>query len=824
MPSGYLVTLGDGSLDAGDVIGGSYTAFTTDRALGTGNWIWSGRHARQNYKDQQESGTYYLATDGNIYFSPDYGEVDRLSSATVNAPPPYYPSDGIVHGTGDAELIDETYMDLQGDQINDAADNADSVIAGGGNDTIRSGAGNDTIIAGAGDDLVEAGSGDDLIYGDNLTDVTPTSEVMSWQDQGADGANLAAGFTQTTGEMEVSVSFTNNGNNTPIYQVESGDTNYVAAGEAYDTSSSLYLWGNGDGSTSTTSIDFAAVTGSEMQDSVENLSFRINDIDWGNGNHTDIVTVNAFDANNNPVTVSITPGAGDSVFGNTITAEQVAESMADLGGSARIDIAGPVSRVEIIYGNGQGGTQAVWVGDLHFDTLPQDPGNDSLSGGDGADTIYGQAGNDTLAGDAGADLLDGGDGNDSLNGGADSDTLIGNAGDDTLQGGAGGDSISGGAGMDYLSYSDSDAAVSIDLGTNTASGGHATGDTLAGGLDGIIGSAWDDTLTGYDAEGPGWTNVIYGGDGNDLIDGAGGDDFLYGDAGNDTLIGGAGADVIEGGSGDDLIYAGSGDTVSGGGGNDTIMIDDTALDGSAMFIDGSETDEIGGDTLDFSGLIDWGDVTYTNTDPNALAGSATLADGTVVTFSNMEDVVICFTGGTKILTPLGARLVETLRPGDMVLTRDHGMQPIRWIGSRSVQGTGKFAPIRFAPGAIGNDSELLVSPQHRMLHNSSAASLYFNDCEVLIPAKHMVNGASIQQINQVKVTYFHILFDRHEIVFAEGVASESFHPGQMGLTALDDPAREELFSLFPELRSNYNSYGDTARLCLRAHEAQLLAA
>ena len=826
MPSGYLVTLGDGSLDTGDTIGGSYTSFTTDEILGDGNWIWTGRDGRRNYTNQEEPGTFYLATNGNVYFEPAYGSVGRLTSATADSPPAYGQADGIIDGTDDAELIDQDYTDADGDQIDSAADNADSVIAAGGDDTVQSGDGQDTVFGGFGDDVVEGGAGADLIYGDNETDpaTTSTSEVMSWDSQAADGADVSGGFTQTTGEMDVSVSFSNLGDNAPDFLIESSDASYVATGETFDTTSTLRLYGDGDGLTSSTTFSFAATSGSDMQDAVENLAFRINDIDWGDANHTDIVTVNAYDADGNAVSVTITVGSGDTVAGNTITAETVAEDMADLGGSALIEIAGPVSSVEILYSNGQDGTQAIWVSDLHFDTMVLTGGDDDLSGGAGADTLYGQDGDDTLAGDAGTDSLEGGDGADSLAGGADSDTLIGGAGNDTLQGGAGGDSMSGGAGMDYLDYSDSDAAVAIDLTTNTASGGHAANDTLAGGLDGIIGSDWDDTLTGYDGEGSDWTNVFYGGGGADLMDGADGDDFLYGEEGADTLIGGAGADLIDGGEGDDLIYAGSGDTITGGAGNDTIVLDDTNLGGGVITIDGSETDEPGGDTLDLSGLADWDDVTFTNTDPDELAGQVTLDDTTVINFSNIEDLVICFTGGTKILTAQGARLVETLRPGDMVLTRDHGMQPIRWIGSRAVQGVGKFAPIRFAPGAIGNDTTLLVSPQHRMLHQSSAANLYFNDSEVLIPAKHMVNGTSIQQLDQVKVEYFHILFDTHEIVFAEGVPSESFHPGQMGLSAITDPAREELFALFPELRSNPNGFGDTARLCLRAHEARLLAA
>ena len=449
------------------------------------------------------------------------------------------------------------------------------------------------------------------------------------------------------------------------------------------------------------------------------------------------------------------------------------------------------------------------------DSVVASAGNDWVETGDGADTVAGGSGRDTIHGQGGDDSLDGGDGRD---------TLLGGDGDDTLHGGAGGDALSGGAGFDFIDYSGSTSGVAIDLTGGTASGGDAQSDTLAGDLEGIIGSDWDDTLTGYDGAGQIGTNVLYGGAGSDLIDGAGGDDLLYGEDGSDTIIGGTGADLIDGGAGDDVIHAGSGDTVSGGAGDDVFILDAAALGGGTLTIDGGELDEPGGDTLDFSGLIDWDAITYSSTDPGALAGTTTLSDGTVVEFSNIEDVIICFTGGTHILSAQGARPVETLRPGDLVLTRDHGLQPIRWIGSRSVTGTRQFAPVRFAPGTLGNDRPLLVSPQHRMLHHSPIANLYFNDSEVLVPAKHMVNGSTIQQVDQLKVTYYHLLFDRHEIVFAEGVASESFHPGQTGLHALSDASREELFVLFPELRGNPNGFGDTARLCLKAREATVLMA
>ncbi|MDX5402453.1 MAG: Hint domain-containing protein, partial [Rhodobacterales bacterium] len=465
---------------------------------------------------------------------------------------------------------------------------------------------------------------------------------------------------------------------------------------------------------------------------------------------------------------------------------------------------------DILYG--EAGADSL-AGDAGNDQLYGGSGNDTLSGGLGADQLFGGTGNDSLLGDAGNDLLNGGTGTNQLFGGD---------GNDTFVGGAGADAMSGGAGMDFIDYSASGAGVSVDLSTNTLSGGDAANDTITGGIDGIIGSNWDDTLTGYDAQGTDFTNVFFGGGGNDLLDGRGGDDSLYGGDGNDTIIGGTGADLIEGGAGDDLILVGAGDTVTGGAGNDTFLLDASAMGGGTITIDGGETDEPGGDTIDFGGLVDWEDVTYTSTDPNALSGSATLADGTVITFSNMEGVIICFTAGTAILTDKGPRPVEDLRPGDLVVTRDNGLQPLRWTGRRQVEGRGDFAPIRFETGTFGNERALLVSPQHRMLHRSTAAALYFDTPEVLLSAKHLVNGRTITRAECAKVTYLHLLFDRHEIIFAEGAATESFHPGHIGLQALSDDSREDLFRCFPALRSDPGGYGDTARTCLRKYESRLL--
>ena len=99
---------------------------------------------------------------------------------------------------------------------------------------------------------------------------------------------------------------------------------------------------------------------------------------------------------------------------------------------------------------------------------------------------------------------------------------------------------------------------------------------------------------------------------------------------------------------------------------------------------------------------------------------------------------------------------------------------------------------------IGNLRAFRVSPQHRLLLNDWRAQVYFGEDEVLIPAKAMVNGSTIRQVLPASgVTYIHLLFDRHEIIVSEGALSESFHPGEFGLQALDEAQRSEVESLFP---------------------------
>lgn len=305
---------------------------------------------------------------------------------------------------------------------------------------------------------------------------------------------------------------------------------------------------------------------------------------------------------------------------------------------------------------------------------------------------------------------------------------------------------------------------------------------------------------------------------SDLVVGPGLDD------GDDFIDGGAGADLIFGGGGNDTIMASQGDTVFGGAGEDLFILDRLGDSGS-IFIDGGTTDEPGGDTLDLNGHADRTTLSFTPSalDPDAFDGTVTMTDGTVVTFRNIENI-ICFTPGTMIATPSGERAIETLRPGDLVLTRDDGPQPVGWAGRSTVPGMGPFAPIRLEPALTGARRALTVSPQHRMMIADWRAELLFGTPEVFVPALHMLgfDGATIAPAPQV--TYIHLMFDRHQVITADGAQSESFFAAGQGLDVLAPEALAELFAAYPALRAGPEAYGPTARLCLRAFESHALLA
>ncbi|MBV1863415.1 MAG: Hint domain-containing protein [Rhodobacteraceae bacterium] len=206
-----------------------------------------------------------------------------------------------------------------------------------------------------------------------------------------------------------------------------------------------------------------------------------------------------------------------------------------------------------------------------------------------------------------------------------------------------------------------------------------------------------------------------------------------------------------------------------------------------------------------------------------------LSNTTSIPYVDIPSIVICFTPGTMITTPRGQVPVETLSAGDLVITADNGLQTIRWVGAKRMTGARLMAypelrPIRIRKNAFGEGlplRDMWVSPQHRMLVSSEKNLLEHGEQELLVPAKALLNDLSITVDYGIRSTeYIHILFDKHEIIFANGSATESFHPGASALSGIEDAARDELFDIFPELETDPTLYGPSARLSLRVQEGR----
>ncbi|MEO0937587.1 MAG: Hint domain-containing protein [Pseudomonadota bacterium] len=363
-----------------------------------------------------------------------------------------------------------------------------------------------------------------------------------------------------------------------------------------------------------------------------------------------------------------------------------------------------------------------------------------------------------------------------------------------------------------LIASDTDAMPGADTGTGTTA--QSSSDASASMLIDIAGPVGEIVITYVDLDtsgGGGLVNIT---------------DVYFdepGPVGNDTIDGGAGNDLITTGAGNDTVV------MSDGGGNDTVTDFDMGDDNGDGFTN---------DQIDVSGLTDasgqpvkvW-DVTVTDdgvgnallTFPN---GESLLLQGvTSAQASSAQSMhsmgIPCFTTGTLIKTPTGEVPVETLRVGDIVVTRDNGPKTIRWIGARQLglkelRSNPKLCPVLVQAGALGNSRDLLVSPQHGILITDHTRG----GGERLVRAAHLARLPKRRirvAMGKRRVTYIHMLFDQHEIVFSNGLASESFYPGKWGLGALAIAPKREVLDLFPELeRADAEQvYGATARSFFR---------
>ena len=185
--------------------------------------------------------------------------------------------------------------------------------------------------------------------------------------------------------------------------------------------------------------------------------------------------------------------------------------------------------------------------------------------------------------------------------------------------------------------------------------------------------------------------------------------------------------------------------------------------------------------------------------------------------------VTCFTPGAMICSRNGNTAVENLVVGDEIMTRDHGLQKVRWISRATRRATGSMVPVRISAGALGQglpERDLVVSQQHRMLLTSKIAQRMFGTPEVLVPAKKLLALPGVELTETAFwVTYIHLLLDRHEIIFAEGTATESLLTGPMTVEAIGADALAELEQVFPEL---IDSAATPARIIPRGSQINTL--
>ncbi|KPQ17499.1 MAG: Hint domain [Rhodobacteraceae bacterium HLUCCO18] len=240
----------------------------------------------------------------------------------------------------------------------------------------------------------------------------------------------------------------------------------------------------------------------------------------------------------------------------------------------------------------------------------------------------------------------------------------------------------------------------------------------------------------------------------------------------------------------------------------------------------------GGSTVTYTGttfyLADGREV-FTPTDGQILQ-TGTLSGASAVTTQGPLDVSggggdlgpPCFTPGVLIDTQTGRVRVETLTAGAMVETLDRGYRPVLWVGQSDLRADAKHAPVRFEVGAIGNSEAFDVSPQHRIHIAGWQAELNFGQPEVLVSAVHLVGLPGVSRRPPVRVTYVHVLMERHEIIRSAGTWSESYFPGA-SIERHEEEIRRQMPAQFAALSAQMRT-APLARPHVRGREARVLVA
>ena len=754
--------------------------------------------------------------------------------------------DSIFGGTGNDVIDgDRLYKDdngAAGDDYIEGGEGDDIIDAGAGADTVFGGDGRDTILGGNIGDIVDGGTGGDDFDILDLTGAGPFSVVDETLDPDGDSTSGTINFLDPNGNV--------------IGTMEFAEIERIIGDRVMPD-------GTVDGT-----------DGNDVMD-VGFVDFQGDTIDGDDGDD-DIIL--GYGGNDN-----ISAGDGDdTVFGGT--------GNDTIGGGDGDDtIYGDEGDDRLFGGEG---ADSIFGGEGN-DTLSGNRGGDYLDGGEGNDTINGDIAGDTLVGGDGNDLLRGENGDDTINGGDGNDTADGGDGNDIIDT-SGPISLNpndptGKPDQDYPGLYVADDDPTNDLDTVFGGGGNDTittgddDDSIDGGIgnDVIDAGFDDDTIDGGDGN-----DFIIGGEGNDTIEGGAGDDTIFGgledafdvlnipddagdlrpDNGDDVIYGGSGNDVIDGKDDSDTIFGGADDdsitggidddTVYGDDGNDTFTDDHGAdeyyggegndsFDYTGSSVDFADGDLVDGgtegedqDTLDLTGLGRFRKVNESvDADGDSTSGTIEFLDDNdnvtgTLTYSEIENIIPCFTPGTMIATMQGERKVEDLMVGDRIITRDNGAQEIRWIGAKPLSGmqlasNPHLQPILIQKGALGNglpERDMLVSPQHRVLVHNADVGLMFNEPEVLVAAKHLIDPTKgIVRVQASQATYLHMMFDHHEVVLSDGAWTESFQPGDQAMAGIGKEQREEIFQLFPELVGSAGREAfAAARLSLKKHEAEML--
>lgn len=260
---------------------------------------------------------------------------------------------------------------------------------------------------------------------------------------------------------------------------------------------------------------------------------------------------------------------------------------------------------------------------------------------------------------------------------------------------------------------------------------------------------------------------------------------------------------------DDANLDGASDT------NETISIDGGAFGataGSPYDINVSFTDTGGNSHVETFYFFNTGGNWYFIPGP----GSAFTVGATLGSYQSHTSTptpyttITCFVRGTSIETEHGPMPVEELRSGNKLLTADGSFKVLRISMNRKlyaqeVINNPKLAPVRIMAGALGNGMpkrDLLVSRQHRMLVSSKICERMFGQPDALIAAIKLTElpGIFVEPAHQ-DVEYFHLLLDRHEVIFAEGAPTESFFAGPEALKSMRPEAREEILTILPEINA-----------------------